>query len=75
MLKVATLTKILSVPGGLAHPFWGSINRNKCGCPTLHFWNGGHYDRIPLGISVYRFRLDDVTDDYIVFYGTIKILR
>jgi hypothetical protein len=34
----------------------------------------GH-DLIPLEISVYRFRLDDVTDDHTVFYGTIKILR
>jgi hypothetical protein len=39
------------------------------------FLEGGQGDRIPLAISVYRFRLDDAADDHTVFYGTIKILR
>jgi hypothetical protein len=61
---------------GAGAPFLGKYkHRKKCGCPTLRFWKGGHHDRIPLGISVYRFRLDDVMDDYTVFYVTIKILR
>jgi hypothetical protein len=41
--------------------------------PDPWFFKGGHYDRIPLGISVYRFRFDGVTDDQTVFYVTIKI--
>jgi hypothetical protein len=43
--------------------------------PHPWLFKGGHHERIPLGISDDRFRLDDVTDEYTAFYVTIKIPR
>jgi hypothetical protein len=42
-----------------------------------HPWRfkGGHHGRIPLEISVFRLRLNDVTNEQTVCYVTIKILR
>jgi hypothetical protein len=61
--------------GGLAHPFWGKYKPKEMRLRHPWFFKGGHHERIPLGISVYRFYLDDVTDDHTVFYGTVKIQR
>jgi hypothetical protein len=43
--------------------------------PHPWIFKGGHHDRILLGISFSRFRLDTVTNDHTVFHVTIKILR
>ena len=46
---------------------WHTLSRavypKQMWLPHPWFFQGWAHDRIPLGISVYRFRLDDVTDD------------